>query len=481
MMKTISIDESLRGRPLAAIVLMTLAGLALRVWAAAGNEFPTVDGTFYLGQAAAMVDRGSLPWSCFPPGWSALVALPYAAMRTHDPASLLRAAQIANVTLGTAMPLLALAAMRPTVGLRLATVGAAVLMFLPLDIIYAKGDLSEMSYTCALLGAWLLWRRHSPRSGIGAGLLFGFAYLIRPEALLAAAGLGCWRWRRDRRFPWRFFGALAVVMLPFLVYIRVQSGSFDLTTKTVAVRLSLDAFPGWHYSALVARNLGAFLPRLPGAVGWPVVLLAVAGIVRRPGPWLWLFAPLIPVPFIINAMDVRFWVPYLTLVLWAAALGWTAVAARPWARGRLRQGLLVAVLLVGVGVAAKDDIYFVRMNTEAFYGLKDAGIWLRGTTDETTIIAAYKPYASYWAGTRFIKFPADLEANQLAIWARNNGASYLIANVKVVHRFRPQLDPLLGSPLPPALARRLTLVKLFSYDPAIHTTAVYRLNNSGRP
>lgn len=463
-----------RDRALVVLILILAAGLGLRVWAAARNEFPTVDGALYLDQTLEMVTNGHLPWSCFPPGWPLVVAAPYVFLDHGDPLSLLRAGQAANVLLGTLMPLLAFLLMRPYLGTRLALLGLAILMFLPLNVVYSKNDLSEMSFTCALLGAWLLWRRERL---IAAGLVFGFAYLIRPEALLAAGGLGLWMWRRDRRPPWRLIVPMVIVMIPYLVFIRVQTGSFDLTSKTIAVSLSLEAYPGWKYAGLIARNLGLLVPELPGQLGWPLVLLAAWGLVRRPGLWLILLAPLLPVPFIINPMDVRFWVPYVPVIILAAGLGAMDLAGRPWLRARGIRIALLVVVLGGLGLAARDDAYWIKRNREAYYGLKDAGAWLRDRTDADTIIAAYKPYTSFWAGCRFIKYPDDMDALSLVLWSRNNGARYMVVNVKVAHHLAKGLDPLLVSPLPANLAEKITLVQLFEYDLVEHNTAIYRIND----
>jgi len=467
-------NTPLRGISLALLVLILAGGLGLRVWAASHNEFPTVDGVLYLDQTYEMVNNGHLTWSCFPPGWPALAAAPYVFLDRGDPMSLLRAGQAANVIFGVLMPLLALFLMRPFLGTRLALLGMAILMFLPLNVVYSKNDLSEMSFTCALLGAWLLLRRERL---IPAGLIFGFAYLIRPEALLAAGGLGLWLWRRDRRFPWRLIVPLIAVMIPYLIFIRVQTGAFDLTSKTVAVSLSLEAYPGWRYPGLVFSNLGLFLPKLVGLLGIPAVLLTLWGMIKGRGAWLWLLAPVLPVPFIINPMDVRFWIPFLPTLLLAAGLGAVHLAGQPWLRARWKQGTLLVIVLAGLGLAAKDDVYWIQRNREAYYGLRDAGAWLRDHTDENTIIAAYKPYTSFWAGSRFIKYPDDMDAAGLVLWARNHGAEYMVVNVKVVHHLAKGLDPLLESPLRPHLADKITLVKLFEYDLLEHNTAIYRIND----
>jgi hypothetical protein len=467
-------NTPLRGISLALLVLILAAGLGLRIWAASHNEFPTVDGVLYLDQTYEMVNNGHLTWSCFPPGWPAIVAAPYVFLDRSDPMSLLRAGQAANVILGVLMPLLAFFLMRPFLGTRLALLGMAILMFLPLNVVYSKNDLSEMSFTCALLGAWLLLRRERL---IPAGLIFGFAYLIRPEALLAAGGLGLWLWRRDRRIPWRLIVPLIVVMIPYLIFIRVQTGAFDLTSKTVAVSLSLEAYPGWRYPGLVFSNLGLFLPKLVGLLGIPTVLLALWGMIKGRGAWLWLLAPVLPVPFIINPMDVRFWIPFLPTLLLAAGLGAVHLAGQPWLQARWKQGALLVIILAGLGLAARDDAYWIQRNREAFYGLRDAGAWLRDHTDEDTVVAAYKPYTSFWAGCRFIKYPEDMDAASLVLWARNHGARYMVVNVKVVHHLAKGLDPLLENPLQPHLADKVTLVKLFEYDLVEHNTAIYRIND----
>ncbi len=464
----------LRAIPLLVLVLILAGGLGVRVWSAAHNEFPTVDGVLYLDQTAQLMNHGRLPWSCFPPGWPAVVAIPYSVMDRTDPMSLLRAAQTANVVLGVLMPLLAFWLMRPFLGTRPALLGMAILMFLPTEILYSKNDLSEMSFTCALLGAWLLGR---DKRLVGAGLLFGFAYLIRPEALLTAGGLGLWLWRRDRRPPWRLFVPMILAMIPYLVFIRVQTGAFDLTSKTVAIGLSLDAYPGWQYPGLIFANLRLFGPKLVGLLGAPLVLLAVWGIIRKRGAWLWLLAPVLPVPFIINPMDVRFWLPYLPVLLLAAGLGALDLADQPWLQGRWRQGLLLAVIVAGLGLAARDDAMWIRRNGEAFYGLKDAGQWFRENTERGTVIAAYKPYAGFWAGRRSLKYPADMDALSLVLWARNNGAHYLVVNVKVTHYLAKGLDPLLESQLHPRLAEKVTLVKFFQYDLVEQNTVIYRIND----
>ena len=65
----------------------------------------------------------------------------------------LRAGQIANVILGSVLPLLGFLLFRRRLGQPWPLLGAVILATLPLNIIASKGDLSEMSFSCFLLGA----------------------------------------------------------------------------------------------------------------------------------------------------------------------------------------------------------------------------------------------------------------------------------------------------------------------------------------
>lgn len=453
------------------------AGLALRAWMASLNEFPSVDGTMYLEEAYQLTYHGRLPFSCFPPGWPLLAAVPLRFFGADDPMGKLRAAQIANVLLGTAMLGLSFALLRRKLGDLTALAGVAILAALPQNIVLAKGDLSEAAFTCGLLGGWLLFRRG--RQG-AAGLVLGYTYLIRPEALLATLGLALHLVWRRKQPPWRLLAGQLVLMIPYLIYIKAMTGQWDISSKTVALSQSLEAHPGLDYLGLVVTNLKLLLPMVPGLIGWPLVLLAVWGLVRGRGAWLWLLAPFAPVPFIINPMVDRFWLPYLPILLLAAGLGARDLAALS---GRRLPGNQLRALMVGLAVvvcggfvqASWGDAYLVRRNPEAYFGLKDAGLWLRERVQPGTVVASYKPYPAYWAGCTFLKYPEFGTPEEYVAWARNHQVDYFVVNVLVVHSYRPGLDALLESPLRPSLAADLVLEKLIRFEQTEQTTAVYRV------
>lgn len=469
------------GRRAAAVALVLAAGLGLRWWAAVANEFPTVDGTQYLDQAWQLCFRGHLPYSCFPPGWPLLAAIPLRFFAADDPLAMLHAAHITNVALGTLSIWLTWLMLRRRLDFGLALAGTALVALLPQNIVLAKSDLSDIAYGCGLLGGWLLLER---RRDLLAGLLLGYTYLVRPESALASLGLIAWLWRADRRPPWRLLIGHAALVGPYLIFLRVAGGAWDISSKTVALSQSLDAHPGAGYLGLIAANLGLLLPLLTGQLGVPLALLAAYGTVRHRGAWAWLLLPLMSVPLVINPMVVRFWLPYLPVLLLGAGLGWQSfgwrssagATAKRWPRRGVAAGTACGLLIaVGLAVAAIDDAPLVRRNTEAYYGLKDAGLWLRTQATPTTLVADYKPYTPYWAGCRFLKYPELGNALEYALWARNNGVDYLVVNVQTVRQYLPGLDGLLVSPLAPELADKLELVHTEFYERVGDNTVVYRV------
>ncbi len=456
------------------VALLSCLALIIQWQLATANHFPTVDGTQYMDQARILTTEGRLPFSCFPPGWPLLISVPLLFLNQADPMVLLRTAQGANILLGLVLALTTFLFLRTRLGYWPALVGMAVIILLPENLILAKGDLSEISYASGLMTAWLFFERGRKET---SGVFFGLTYLIRPEAIIAAVGLLIHDSLRNRKPSGRMTLGLAIPVLPYLAFIKIASGNWGLSSKDIALTQSLASHPGGDYLHLIIHNLGQLGPLLTGMLGIPLVLLSLWGFWRGRGSWLWLLAPLLPVPLIINPMVVRFWYPYVPVFLLGAGLALLDLKLL-LPRGKFLAAGLLIVTLGGVGYASRDDMIFVRHETEAYYGLKDAGLWLQPMVEPETIIAAYKPYTSFWAGCRFLKFPVEPNTAALVAWAKNHHAEYFIVNVLVAHTTVKALDPLLQKPLPNPYAKELELVQLFQYDIVEQNTAVYRVIKS---
>ena len=138
---------------------------------------------------------------------------------------------------------------------------------------------------------------------------------------------------------------------------------------------------------------------------------------------------------------------------------------------------MLVLLLGGTGWAIHDDAQSIFFITESYDGMRDAGIWLRERVDRDTRVAAYKPYVSFWANCRHVRYAKESTPHLIIEAARLQGAQYFIVNVNVAHRLVPVLRPLLATP-PADLAERVTPVKIFSYEGrSMQNTAIYRIKN----
>ena len=458
------------------VVFMVVVALAvlLRVYLSQQNLYPEVDGVFYMEQARHLVAHAELPFSTFPPGWPLLMTPPLLVLGLDDPLAPLQAARVANLIFGIAFPLLAYLMLRRHIGRVMALVGTGLLFFMPLNIYLTKGELSEMSYGCALLMAFLFWDRQRL---VPAGLTLGYAYLIRPEAILTCAGVIVFQTVRTRRIPWRLLCGTLICIIPYVLFIRFETGHFSLSGKDVFLARAMSEYHGLGMLKLLGKNLTTLMPMLPRLIGYPLALLAVLGALIRPGRWLLFLLPLAVMPFFSFAMAPRFWVPYVPFIFLLAGSGIQWLMSR-WPMVRRPRALVITILVIA-GFAAnsiRKDLHLVLYSQEAFFGLKAAGLWLRPQVDRDTKIGSYKPYPSFWAWCRFEKVDKDLEVVQAIDELRGRGAEYLVVHARIARSLCPTLVPLLHQPLPKSLQARLELVNAFKYKWApLHDTYVYRI------
>lgn len=451
---------------------LIVAGLVLRWILAERNTFPNYDGVFYMEQARDLVSEGRLPFSTFPPGWPLLFTPVLMVLGLDDPAAPLRAAQALNVVLGTGFGWLTCVALARGCGRVVGLAAAALVLFLPLSLHLSRIELSDMSGACALTGAWLLWergRRWLP------GLLLGYAYLIRPEVLLVVVALLVHERMRTGRIGWRTGVGAMIIVVPYLLFLRVATGQWLLSSKAVFVE---EAIAGLSFPSLANRtlhNAWTFSARAVQVLGWSLAALAVVGLVRRPGRWLLFLVPLAIIPFFAFNMEPRFWMPYLPFLLLAAANGfrslkqWTPSAARRYVTPMVSVLVLWSVLSILV-----RDYPLVANNQEAYIGLRESGLILRSRVTRDAVIASYKPYPSFWAWCEFTKIPDGSSLPAILAAVENAGAQYLIVDAKTVGDKRSVLQPLLVPPLPDELSRQLALVYRLTFaDAPLQNTAIF--------
>jgi hypothetical protein len=288
---------------------------------------------------------------------------------------------------------------------------------------------------------------------------------------------------RTRRIGWRIAFGAAIIVLPYLVFLRVASGHWLLSSKAVFVQ---EAVAGLSLPALASRtlhNAGIFSVRAAQVLGWSLAALAVLGLVRRPGRWLLFLVPLAIVPFFSFSMEPRFWVPYLPFLLLAAASGFQMLKQWSPSSGRRYVTPVVAVLVLGGVIAVQvRDYPLIANNQEAYIGLKQAGLTLRPRVTREAVIASYKPYASFWAWCEFTKIPDGNSLPAILAAVEAAGAQYLVVDAKTAGDRRSALQPLLIPPLTDEMSRQLVLVGRLTFPgEPLQNTAIFlvRANDQG--
>ncbi len=185
---------AIRAESLALAGVLTLAFVLRVAWAAYSDWQPALnDDTYRYDFAARALAEGrgyigltGSPSAFWPPGYPLLLAAAYLLLGDS-----IWVAQALNIALGAATVWLIYLIGRRTLGVRPALVGASIVAAFPSLIFFTAVTLSETAFTFfALLGVYLLLRESQREEGrdrpllLAAGLVIGFAALIRGPALL---------------------------------------------------------------------------------------------------------------------------------------------------------------------------------------------------------------------------------------------------------------------------------------------------------
>ena len=154
------------------------------------------------------------------------------------------AARAINIVCGAALVIPMFKIAERLYGRRAANAVAALVVFHPVLIAAAASTYVEGPYLTVMMFAvfwltrWVTDRRLG--ASLTSGALFGFAYLLRPEAFLiagvfAACGLGAAVFAKERRATWvgalALAGAFALVAAPNVAFLTRSSGKFRIEAK----------------------------------------------------------------------------------------------------------------------------------------------------------------------------------------------------------------------------------------------------------
>jgi 4-amino-4-deoxy-L-arabinose transferase-like glycosyltransferase len=198
---------------------------------------PTSDAAWYDSRAISLaagkgyLDNAGQPSALWPPGWPIALSLAYAQFGA-SPATL----GLFNLASSMLIGLVTLALGRRLFGSEAAArAGFLLLAIYPNAIAYVPLALTEVFYTALLMaGCWTILTRTGRGQLVGAGMLFGFATLVKAQTLVVIPLLFAIDWLRTdnlwRRFP-RLFGegllvlaVAALTVLPWTIRNHAQLG-----------------------------------------------------------------------------------------------------------------------------------------------------------------------------------------------------------------------------------------------------------------
>jgi hypothetical protein len=448
----------------------TLAALVVRLAIWALRPGLTYDGTYYLRQAERIFHL-DFQVIGFPPGYPLAVAFVRLLCGDFE-----LAGRLVSLVSGIATVSLFAVWARRHLSPRLAMAATLVLALHPEVARNSVEIMSEPLYIlCVIAGVMTLEKRHD----LAAGALLGFAFLVRPEALVLLVGGAAWRlweWRqsaagihRDKPsksrdlatgrevFPWRF---LVIGFLPVVVYSAIASqavGHWVLTPKQGQIDIDADV---WRRLRTVLLSLHSVFPLvlLPGALwlGWRTHRLLLLGVVS-----------ILALPFFSIHIQPRLLLPQLPFLL-VLGLAWGV---------RLRHStrrLVLAVATVLLCWGATSVFVSLRYPSIVTPFDKALGAQLHSHLQFEDRVASRFPIVPYYAGSGFVRVPnaSYLRTMDSLVTA---GATHLLLLEHEVIDMVPQLRPLFDDANFATAESRLRFVTALS-PPAGPRALLYRFH-----
>jgi 4-amino-4-deoxy-L-arabinose transferase-like glycosyltransferase len=452
------------------ILALALAALAfaLRVFLLRSLPVIDADGVIYVTLAQQLRAGGSPFHPLFHPLYPLAIALAAPLVGDWE-----LGARLVSAFFGALAVLPAYALARALLGVEAARLAAVLTVVQPALVRAGTAAMSEAVYAfvvaCGVLAAWRALAAGQRRLLVPAGLLFGLAYLARPEGalylagLLVVTGVLAARGRRRTRALALWGGAALVAFLvvaaPYLLYLRRVFGGVTLSGK-VAHNLALPHGAAALPSPLPLRVLeNAFLfdkYALPDLFPGILLFLVLAGVLaraRRPG-WLasdgvLLAACLPPFGSLLFHVEARFFVPVLPFVLPFAAAGALWAGAAVVGERRARPGALALTLAVALALLPYALRPVLRPDPGAAL-YRQAARFVAATEPRDVVLLDRKPFVAFYSGRRAAPLPRA-GPEQLVAAARRAGARLVVLDSRELPFDRPALLPLVWAPPPPGL------------------------------
>ncbi|MCT2398598.1 ArnT family glycosyltransferase [Novosphingobium mangrovi (ex Huang et al. 2023)] len=210
---------------------------ALRVAVLLIDVVPTSDAGWYYSRAESLaaghgyLDNNGAPTAFWPPGWPIALSLVFSQFGASSVVL-----GLFNLTSAMLIGLMTLAMGRRLFGSEAAArAGLLLLAVYPNAIGYVPLALTEVFYTALLMaGCWILMTRTNRWQLVSAGLVFGFATLVKAQTMVVIPLIFAIEWLRQRpvwpRFPRLFaeglivLGVAMLTVLPWTIRNHTQMG-----------------------------------------------------------------------------------------------------------------------------------------------------------------------------------------------------------------------------------------------------------------
>ena len=455
------------------VVTVTVCVAALlRGWIAARNAGLTMDSPLYVRMAEALRDGAKAIGPAHHGYPTLIMAVGWLVPGRELPGRLL--SFVAGLAL---IPLVHLLARRAT-SQPWAAAAAALVALHPLLAAYAGPIMTESTFLAIATAGLLLLERGDRMAG---GATLGLAYTVRPEALVIAP-VAALLSRGGMRGVVRVLAGFALIAVPYVGYLSWEHGAPTLSPKTVLVRPPFEHRDEaeWRVGrevepkrSLIERVRWAgpeiarrYLPTVANHAGrvlevWPLPLMALSavGLAVRPGPLAGALAPLLVLPLLAVAAEVRFSQLFVPALATHAAIGAAWLAARWPARARVTTAGVAVLMIAGLALAwrGRPGRIALVFDDGPMAEMRAAGEWLHANGRPGATVMDRKAYVPFFAGMHHVQLPDD-DYDTVVEFARRTGVDYLVLEEFVVERMRPQFLPLVGDPAFQMNERRLRLI-----------------------
>lgn len=474
------IQDSRRFLGFAALTSLSISALLL-----ANYYCISADGVDYIDAAKDLYagDLKAALSSVYPPGFPSLIAFFYALVHDWE-----WAGQSVSILSGVLLLFPLYGLLNGIYGKPAAAVGcllAAVNPFLARYAVHVRSE--SLFFFLAVLALYVFHRGMERRRTLDffwGGLIAGFAFLVRPEALgfaiIVPGVLFVLRWARKQRDFFSTAQASAVTLVgfalfaaPYVIYLSADTGEWGAVSRKagITLRVSLNdagllddeiagEFPTgksmsvpvfiknhpWIYAKKVLIDLALSVRVYFEALHYPYVPFLLLGLVAvfRERPWerkdflLLVYVLFFMVGFAAIYVNRRY-----SVQLVAVSMGWAALGvlwSRDWIKARLSEGMAgAALVLFGATFLVTTLPKTLQPVAPEKAYLKDAGGYIRQRHGAQPLsVMLIDDRISFYAGAKAVRLRHLSEAEVVA-QVRERKADFLAVDPRTMRRRYPSL------------------------------------------